>query len=254
MTGLDTRGAHLERGSTDGRALSTNDVAPTGARGATLTPTAHGADVSAPDHGPALSRNDAATASAPGATLTPAAYGADVSAPDRRQALSTNNAVRAGARGATLAMSGLGMAAVTGGGVVIGRGWVWPVLFLIGAVAIGLLVGRRPWLVVGLMVSTGALLAAPAVAVGYFASVWMWIAALVGAAVVVRGARRCLPDGPTLLWRLALLLPTAEREFWRAEVNAILHACGSDAETRRQVIGFLTAVPATVVASWRYRR
>jgi hypothetical protein len=170
------------------------------------------------------------------------------------QALSTNDVAPTAARGATLALSGAGVLGAVGLGVVNGRGWVWPVLFLVGAVAVGLLVGRRPWLVVGLMVSTGALLAAPAVAVGYFASVWMWVAALVGAAVVVRGARRCLPDGPTLLWRLALLLPTAEREFWRAEVTAVLHACGSDAEARRQVIGFLTAVPATVVAGWRYRR
>lgn len=167
----------------------------------------------------------------------------------RRDALSRATTAVRGA----IAVAGI-VGAVGIVGVIGGRGWVWPVLFLVGAGAVGVLVGRRPWLVAGLMVSTGALLAAPADAVGYLASVWMWVAALVGAAAVVGGVRRCVPDGPTALWSLALLLPPAERESWRAEVRATLHACDSDAEARQQVIGFLTAAPATVVASWRYRR
>jgi hypothetical protein len=155
---------------------------------------------------------------------------------------------------ATIAVCGaITMAGIIG---VVARlsGWVWPVLFLVGTGAVGMLVGRRPWLVAGLMVSTGALLAAPADAVGYVASVWMWVVALVGAAAVVGSVRRCVPDGPTILWRLALLLPPAERESWRAEVASILHACGSETEARQQVVGFLTAMPATIVAGWRYRR
>lgn len=138
-------------------------------------------------------------------------------------------------------------------GIAGGPGWVGPVLFLVGAGVVGVLVGR-PWLVAGLMVSTGALLAAPAEVVGYLATVWMWVVAVFAAAVVVGGVRRCVPDGPTVLWRLALLLPPAERASWRAEFRSVLHACGSDAEARRQVIGYLTAMPATVVAGWRYRR
>jgi hypothetical protein len=139
-------------------------------------------------------------------------------------------------------------------GLFGGHGWVWPVLFLVGAVAVGVRVGRQPWLVVGLVVSSGALLAAPGEAVRYLAVVWMWVAALVGAAAVVGSVRRCVPDGLTLLGRLALLLPPAEREHWRAEVCSVPHACASQAEARRQVVGFLTAVPVTVVASWRYLR
>jgi hypothetical protein len=76
-------------------------------------------------------------------------------------------------------------------GVVSGHRWVWPVLFLVGASTVGALVGRPPWLVAGLMVSTGALLAAPTEVVGYLATAWMWAVALVVAATLVR----CVPDG-----------------------------------------------------------
>lgn len=153
-------------------------------------------------------------------------------------------------RGAAVAVGLLlGLAGVFGG-----RGWVWPLLLLAGAVAIGVLVGRQPTLVAVLMVVTGALLAAPDPAVGYLGAVWMWATALVAATVLVRSVRRCVPDGPTVLWHLALLLPAAERASWRAEVRSVLHACASDAEARRQVFGFLAAVPATIVTSWRVRR
>jgi len=128
---------------------------------------------------------------------------------------------------------------------------MWPMLFLVGTTVLGVLVGRRPWLVGGLVLATGALLAAPDDAVRVLGSVWMWIAALVGAAAVVRGVRRCLPSGVTVLWHLAYLLPPGERDLWRAEVRSVLHACASSAEARRQLVGFLAAVPATVVASWR---
>jgi hypothetical protein len=156
-----------------------------------------------------------------------------------------------GMRASTVQRAVLCGAAAVGSlfGVVGGHSWVWPVLFLVGAGTVGVLVGRRPWLVAGLMVSTGALLAAPTEVVGYLATAWMWVVALVGAAALVR----CVPDGPTVLWRLALLLPLAERESWRAELTSVLHACGSDTEARRQMIGYLTAMPATLVASWRYR-
>jgi hypothetical protein len=130
---------------------------------------------------------------------------------------------------------------------------VAPVLFLVVAVGGGLLVGR-PWLGIGLAMVTGALLVAPDSAVRVLGSVWLWVAALVGAAVVVRGVRRCVPGPATLLWHLAWLLPPGERDLWRAEVRSVLHACASRAEARRQALGFLAAVPATVATSWRVRR
>jgi hypothetical protein len=139
-------------------------------------------------------------------------------------------------------------------GVFGAGGWVWPLLFLAAAAAVGVLVGRQPSLVIGLVVVTGALVSVPDRVVGYVGAVWMWAAALVGAAALLGSARRCVPDGPTVLWCLALLLPAAERAPWRAEVRAVLHACASPAEARRQVVGFLTAVPVTVVTSWRTRR
>lgn len=140
------------------------------------------------------------------------------------------------------------------GGVLGGGGWVWPLFFLAGAVTVGMLVGRRPVLVLVLVVVTGALLAAPASIVGYLGSLWMWVAAFVGAAAIIRGARWCVPAGPTVLWHLALLLPRGEHALWRAEVRSVLHACATHDEARRQVIGFLTAAPATIVTSWRVRR
>jgi len=137
---------------------------------------------------------------------------------------------------------------------VRGSGWVWPLLFLAAVVVVGVLVGRRPWLVVGMVVVTGALLSAPDGLVRYLGSLWLWVAALLGAAAVLGSVRRCVPTGVTVLWHLALLLPRGERELWRAEVGSVLHACSSAAERRRQVRGFLAAVPATVLTSWRVRR
>jgi hypothetical protein len=156
-------------------------------------------------------------------------------------------------RGVLLPAVACGAGGAAGTSLAVGgAGWVGPVLFLLAAVVVGVVVGR-PWLVVGLVVATGALLSAPDGAVRVLGSVWMWVAALVGAAALVRGARRCLPGGTTVLWHLALLLPPGERELWRAEVLAVLQACPSGAEARRQVVGFLAAVPATVVTSWRVR-
>jgi hypothetical protein len=132
-------------------------------------------------------------------------------------------------------------------------GWVWPLLFLAGAIVTGALVGRRPWLVVGLIVVTGVLLSVPDEVVRYVGTLWMWTAAQVGAAVALATARRWLPSGPVVLWHLALLLPRTERTHWRAEIHAVLHACTDDAEARRQVRGYLAAVPATVLTSWRVR-
>jgi hypothetical protein len=132
-------------------------------------------------------------------------------------------------------------------------GWVWPLLFLTGAVVAGTLVGRRPWLVVGMVVVTGALLSVPDEVVRYVGTLWMWTAAQVGAAIALATARRWLPGGPAVLWHLALLLPRHERALWRAEIRAVLHACADESEARRQVRGFLAAVPATVLASWRTR-
>lgn len=133
-------------------------------------------------------------------------------------------------------------------------GWIWPLLFLCGAVVVGLRVGRRPWLVVGMVVVTALLMSAPDSLVAYVGTVWLWLAAHVGAAALVGSARRWLPGGSVVLWHLAFLLPRSERRLWRAEVRSVLHACGDDAEVRRQVVGFLVAVPATVVTSWRTRR
>ncbi len=133
------------------------------------------------------------------------------------------------------------------------NGWVWPLIFLAGAVVVGVLVGRRPWLVVGMVVATGVLLSAPDGAVRYVGTLWLFVAAHVGAAAVLGFARRWVLGGTALLWVLGGLLPRTEREFWRAEVRAVLHACGDDREVRRQVVGFLAAVPATVVTGWRVR-
>lgn len=154
-----------------------------------------------------------------------------------------------------------GWAALVGTAGVVGAlgmagiltGWVWPLLFLAAAVAAGVLVGRRPWLVLVMVVATGALLSVPDEVVRYVGTLWMWTAAQVGAAVVLATARRWLPDGSVLLWHLALLLPAGERALWRAEIRTVLHACADDAEARRQVRGFLTALPATVLTSWRTR-
>lgn len=133
-------------------------------------------------------------------------------------------------------------------------GWVWPLLFLVGAVVVGVLLGRRPWLVVGMVVATGVLLSAPDGAVRFVGTLWMWVAAHVGAAALLSGARRWVGGAAALLWLLAVFLPRGEREPWRAEVRSVLHACGDDHEVRRQVLGFLSAAPATVLTSWRVRR
>lgn len=129
-------------------------------------------------------------------------------------------------------------------------GWLWPLVVLGGVVLAGVVTGR-PWPVAALVVASGALVSVPDGAVRYVGTLWMWVAALVTATALLGGARR---GGPTLLWGLAILLPPGDRADWRGEVRAVLHACGDDRETRRQVLGFLTAMPATVVTSWRVRR
>lgn len=148
---------------------------------------------------------------------------------------------------AGLVVGGLGFAGVV-------SGWVWPLVFLVGAVVVVGVLGRRPWLVVGMVVATGLLLSVPDGAVRVVGALWMWVAAGVGAAAVVGGARRWVGGGVAVLWGLGVLLPRGEREFWRAEVRSVLHACPDDREVRRQVLGFLAAVPATVVTTWRWRR
>lgn len=112
----------------------------------------------------------------------------------------------------------------------------------------------RRGLAPGFVAVTVALLAAPAGAVGIVGLLWMWVAALLAAAVLVGAVRRRAPGGTALLWRIAVLLPHAERDLWRAEIVAVLHACGTDDERRRQVRGFLGAAPRTVLTSWRTRR
>jgi hypothetical protein len=104
------------------------------------------------------------------------------------------------------------------------------------------------------LVVTTALLLAPAATAGIVGLLWVWVAALLGAALIIGAARRCVPGAANLLWRIALLLPRAERDLWRAEILAVLHACTTDAERRRQVRGFLAATPGTIVTSWRTRR
>ncbi len=110
----------------------------------------------------------------------------------------------------------------------------------------------RRGLAPGFLAATAALLLAPAGAVGIVGVLWMWVTALFAAAVLVGGVRRP-PGGTALLWRIATLLPRAERDLWRAEIIAVLHACATDDERRRQVRGFLGAAPRTVLTSWRTR-
>ena len=106
----------------------------------------------------------------------------------------------------------------------------------------------------GFAAVTVVLLVAPAGAVGIVGLLWMWVAALFAAAVLLGALRRRAPGGAALLWRIAVLLPHTERDLWRAEIVAVLHACGTDGERRRQVRGFLTAAPSTVLTSWRTHR
>jgi len=94
-----------------------------------------------------------------------------------------------------------------------------------------------------------ALLAAPAGAAGIVGLLWMWVAALLGAAVLVGVVRRCAPGGATLLWRLAALLPRAERRSWRCCMPATPPRNGAG-----RVRGFLAATPGTVLTSWRTHR
>lgn len=46
------------------------------------------------------------------------------------------------------------------------------------------------------------------------------------------------------------LLPPSERECWRAEVRAVLHAAPDGKERRRQVRGYLLGLPACVTTAW----
>jgi len=112
----------------------------------------------------------------------------------------------------------------------------------------------RRGLAPGFVVVTAALLVAPDGAVGVVGLLWMWVAALLVAAVLVGLVRRRTPGETALLWRIAMLLPHTERDLWRAEIVSVLHACGTDDERRRQVRGFLSAAPGTVLTSWRTHR
>jgi hypothetical protein len=111
----------------------------------------------------------------------------------------------------------------------------------------------RRGLAPGFLAATAALLVAPAGAVGVVGLLWMWVTALFAAAVLVGAVRRRPSGGTALLWRIATLLPRSERDLWRAEIVAVLHACDTDDERRRQVRGFLGAAPRTVLTSWRTR-
>jgi hypothetical protein len=55
---------------------------------------------------------------------------------------------------------------------------------------------------------------------------------------------------PGWLSPACLVLPAEQRTDWLMLVAAVLHAEGDRAGRRRQVIGFLAALPATVLLGW----
>ncbi len=76
--------------------------------------------------------------------------------------------------------------------------------------------------------------------------------ALAVATLVVAAGARWLPGctWAAVLLPSAVLLPAADRESWRAEVRAVLHAAGGGPERRHQVRGFLIGLPACAVTCW----
>lgn len=56
------------------------------------------------------------------------------------------------------------------------------------------------------------------------------------------------------LARLAGLLPPGAREDWRAEMATVLDHVGDGPARRREVRGYLLALPGTVVCCWRLHR
>ncbi|MDI5978249.1 hypothetical protein [Amycolatopsis magusensis] len=110
----------------------------------------------------------------------------------------------------------------------------------------------RWWLTPFALATASLLLARNEWLIAAVSLVWTTTAALLAAAVLLGVTRRCLPDGVTLLNRLAFVLPRAERDDWRAELVAVLHAC-EGRERTRQALGFLAALPLTAVSTRVHR-
>jgi DNA-binding transcriptional MocR family regulator len=73
------------------------------------------------------------------------------------------------------------------------------------------------------------------------------LALLVGSSAIV--GRRV--GAPGWLSPVCLVLPPEQRIDWLMLVAAVLHAESDRAGRRRQVVGFLAALPVTVLIGWR---
>ncbi|AXB44653.1 hypothetical protein [Amycolatopsis albispora] len=110
----------------------------------------------------------------------------------------------------------------------------------------------RWWLPPFTLATAALLLARTEWLIAAVSLLWTTTAMMLASAALVGVTRRCLPSGTTVLNRLAIVLPRAEREHWRAELVSVLHAC-EGRERTRQAIGFLTALPVTAVTSRVHR-
>ncbi|MGC7098626.1 hypothetical protein ACPZ19_28480 [Amycolatopsis lurida] len=110
----------------------------------------------------------------------------------------------------------------------------------------------RWWLAPFALATASLLLARTEWLIAAVSLVWTVTAMMLAAAALVGLTRRCLPSGLTVLDRLAVVLPRAERANWRAELVSVLHAC-EGRERTRQALGFLTALPVTAVTSRVHR-
>ncbi len=113
----------------------------------------------------------------------------------------------------------------------------------------------RFWLVPFALL-TAVLLVAPRMTDPAPARVWAALAALVAASTLLRGVATLRgPDRDRrALARLGVLLPPRAREEWRAEMASVLHHVGTGPARRREAVGYLLALPGTVVCCWRLHR
>ncbi|GAA4825650.1 hypothetical protein GCM10023201_10120 [Actinomycetospora corticicola] len=113
----------------------------------------------------------------------------------------------------------------------------------------------RFWLVPFVLL-TAVLLLAPRVTDPAPARVWAALAALVAASTLLRGvaALRAPDRDRRALALLGVLLPPGAREDWRAEMATVFHHVGAGPARRREALGYLLALPGTVVCCWRLHR
>ncbi|WP_433798955.1 hypothetical protein [Actinomycetospora sp. CA-084318] len=113
----------------------------------------------------------------------------------------------------------------------------------------------RLWLAPFVLV-TVALVLAPRVTDPALARAWGVLASfLVASALLTLGTALRAPHlDRRALARLGGLLPPGAREDWRAEMAAVLDAVGDGPGRRREVLGYLVALPATLVCCWRLHR